>query len=140
MGILDGNPSGGRMTIIEASQKGSDDDGDGTLRKHDLDKLRKQMREDKDKKSNMDQFRESGRKFIGKTFDYLGEAHESMKTPRTNKRSRIAQLNSFSEKNGIKVTYGSNLDRLKPHNLRGRDIRGKRVSNSNGRDIEIIDY
>ena len=51
MGILS---QGGKETIMQASLKGTDDDGDNSITKKDLDKVRKQIKQDNSNKQNQE--------------------------------------------------------------------------------------
>ena len=59
MGILSG---GTKETLIQVSSKGLDDDGDNSVTKKDLDKVRKQIKQDNSNKQNQESMLQAGRK------------------------------------------------------------------------------
>ena len=59
MGILSG---GTKETLIQVSSKGLDDDGDNSITKKDLDKVRKQIKQDNSNKQNQESMLQAGRK------------------------------------------------------------------------------
>lgn len=68
----------------------------------------------------------STRQLTGKVVRGLGrgmhDIAESMNTPETNRRPRIAQMPRY----GADISQGVDLDYLKHPMLRGRDIRGRK--------------
>jgi hypothetical protein len=122
MAILSGLPA--KETIIQHSNIGTDDDGDGTISKKDLEKFRKKIREDTAREKNKGSALETGRKAFNGVRKGLHDVAESLNTPRTKRRPIIAQLPDLP-KAGISHTM--NFTPLIHPKLRTRDITGRRI-------------
>jgi hypothetical protein len=121
MGILS---NGGKETLIQQTQRGRDDDGDDSVTKRDLDKLRKQIEGNRNKESSRDQMLETGRKAFNSVRHGVLDVAKSLNTPDSKKRPRIARIPNLRKAD---ISGSMNLERLKQPGLVGHDIRGKKI-------------
>ena len=122
MGILSG---GTKETLIQVSSKGLDDDGDNSITKKDLDKVRKQIKQDNSNKQNQESMLQAGRKGFNAVRHGLYDVAKSLNTPHSSKRPKIARIQAKGA-DELKMDVGSIKSLVHP-SLRGRDIRGKRI-------------
>jgi hypothetical protein len=143
MGILSGgNGNGARDLIVnQSTQIGRDADGDDTVRKIDLDKMRKQLQADANRRNSLQDARELGLKGFNAVRHGFSDMARSLNTPQSSRRPAIANI-GVKGAHEMKMKSGS-INGLKHPSLRNRDIRGKRIeskSNDNNNDIEIIHF
>jgi hypothetical protein len=122
VGILSG---GTKETLIQVSSKGLDDDGDNSITKKDLDKVRKQIKQDNSNKQNQESMLEVGRKGFNAVRHGLNDVAKSLNTPHSHNRPKIARIQAKGAEE-LKMNIGK-IGNLKNPSLRGRDIRGKRI-------------
>ena len=121
MGILSG---GTKETLIQVNSKGLDDDGDNSITKKDLDKVRKQIKQDNSNKQNQESMLQAGRKGFNAVRHGLYDVAKSLNTPESKKRPKIAQMPHLKTAD---IVTSVNFDNIKHPGLKHRDIRGKRI-------------